>query len=328
MTSWWAERSFRSAVKTAQASLERARHQLQASALAPSPDALRVDSAAVMKVAAEVLRAVEAAKRYAETEQRHVGLFLPNTSLPAFQAAAEAAQAMAKRALHTVQAPSPNAPPSVGVVALTPDYMRRQLELVAAANDRCLSSVEALQSSVAFAQQKERENREALRQRQRYLAQFGGIDPTEVISQVQMGRFAPAPAGILLRGNEVAIFSTPVTLAEDKTTSQRVGGSIGYSFPVGHGVRFRVGSYQGRTISTTQLTKIDHGELVVTTQRVVFSGARGNVVIPAQKIINTVLHANGVDIRAENRQRREVFLCRNPRLVNTYILIACQLAMA
>jgi hypothetical protein len=49
-------------------------------------------------------------------------------------------------------------------------------------------------------------------------------------------------------------------------------------------------------------------------------------VIPANKIVNTVVFRDGPDVRAENRVKREVFLCQSPLLLNTYVLIAGQLA--
>jgi hypothetical protein len=105
-----------------------------------------------------------------------------------------------------------------------------------------------------------------------------------------------------------------------------VGGSTGYSIPLGHGFRFRVGSYQGHTISREQLTKVDQGTVIVTTKRIVYNGSRRSLTIPSNQVLNTVLYRDGVDVRTENRAKREVFQCKNPLLLNTYILVTCQLA--
>jgi hypothetical protein len=101
---------------------------------------------------------------------------------------------------------------------------------------------------------------------------------------------------------------------------------VGYSVPLGHGIRFRVGSYRGQTIREEHLTTVDQGSVVVTTQRVVFNGSRRSLVIPANKIVNTVVYRDGLDVRAENRTKREALLCQNPLLLNTYVLVAGQIA--
>ena len=182
---------------------------------------------------------------------------------------------------------------------------------------RIAGGVQRLQTSVVTAERDWRE-------RKRYLDQFGGVDPEEIYQSVRSGNYQLVPVGIILHSGEVALFATQASLAEDRTTTQRLGSSIGYSFPVGH-MRFRVGSYRGQTIRRSALTRVDTGMLAVTSKRVVFNGGRGTVTLPAQKIVSTVIYRDGVDVRVENRQKREVFMCANPLLVNTFVLIACQL---
>jgi len=94
---------------------------------------------------------------------------------------------------------------------------------------------------------------------------------------------------------------------------------------MGHGFRFRVGSYQGRTIRSELLTQIDRGNLIITTQRIIFTGSKSTITIQVAKVLHTFLYKNGIDVRAENRQKREVFLCPQPLLTNTFVLIACHL---
>jgi len=184
---------------------------------------------------------------------------------------------------------------------------------------------DTLAAKTAYEQALEK-NRALAHARQKYLAQYGGIDPNEIMEQVRTGHYPAVPAGIMLHKNEIVLCALPSSLAEDKTTRQRVGGYAGYSIPVGYGVRFRVGSYRGRTISHEQLTTVDQGTVIVTTQRIVFNGSRRTVAIPLGKVLNTVLYRDGVDVRTDNRTKREVFQCRAAQLLNTYILVACQLA--
>jgi hypothetical protein len=180
--------------------------------------------------------------------------------------------------------------------------------------------------SRALAQEQQNQSRALVRERQKYLAQFGGIDPQEVIDRVKSGQYPSVPTGIMLHKGEIALYAVPASLAEDKTTRKYVGGSTGYSIPLGHGFRFRVGSYQGHTISREQLTKVDQGTVIVTTKRIVYNGSRRSLTIPSNQVLNTVLYRDGVDVRTENRAKREVFQCKNPLLLNTYILVTCQLA--
>ncbi|HEX5158395.1 MAG TPA: hypothetical protein VFW17_14360 [Ktedonobacterales bacterium] len=170
--------------------------------------------------------------------------------------------------------------------------------------------------------------KKAEQDRKAYLAQFGGIDPDQVIAQLKAGTFPPVAAGVIPHKGETVLFITPATLSEDRTTSKYVGGSSGVSVPMGHGFRFRVGSYQGHTIRSEQLTKIDQGNFVVTTERLIFTGRKSTITIPVAKVLHTVIYKDGVDVRAENRKKREVFLCPQPLLANTFVLIACHLLSA
>ena len=170
--------------------------------------------------------------------------------------------------------------------------------------------------------------RQAESDRRDYLASYGGIDPVQIIAQVQAGTYPSVPANIITHKGETVLFYAGTNLSEDRTTSQYVGGSAGVSVPLGHGFRFRTGSYHGHTIHSEHLTHIDVGNLIVTTQRIVFVGGKSSITIPVAKVLHTILYKDGVDVRAENRKKREVFLVRQPVLINTYILIACHLLTA
>lgn len=174
-------------------------------------------------------------------------------------------------------------------------------------------------------QAQQQAEKQAEKERNAYLAQFGGIDPAEVIAHVRAGTYLSEPAGIITHKGEIVLWGTAATLSEDRTTSKYVGGSSGISVPMGHGFRFRVGSYQGHTIRSEHLTQIDRGTLIITTERLIFTGGKSTITIPVAKVLHTILYKNGVDVRAENRKKREVFLCPKPLLTNTFILIACHL---
>ena len=54
-------------------------------------------------------------------------------------------------------------------------------------------------------------------------------------------------------------------------------------------------------------------------------GGKSTITILVAKVLHNILYKDGVDVRAENRKKREVFLCPQPMLTNTFILIACHL---
>jgi hypothetical protein len=170
--------------------------------------------------------------------------------------------------------------------------------------------------------------KKAASDRAAYLAQFGGIDPDEVMAQVRAGTYPDVAADIMTHKGETVLFATTANLSEDRTTTKYVGGSSGFSVPLGHGFLYRVGSYRGQAIRAEHLTHIDQGNLIITTQRIIFTGRKSTVTIPVAKVLQTIVYKNGVDIRSENRTKREVFLCPQPLLTNTFVLIVCQLLSA
>jgi hypothetical protein len=155
---------------------------------------------------------------------------------------------------------------------------------------------------------------------------------------VREGTYPDVAAGIMTHKGETVLFATAAILAEDRTTAKFVGGSSGISVPVGLGLSFRVGSLRAREILTERLTEIDGGSLIITTQRIIFTGRRSTVIVPLDEVLQTIVYdkkgdkkgdkTGGIDIRSETRTDREVFLCSQPLLTNTFILIACQLLSA
>src|SRR5437667_6649830 len=90
--------------------------------------------------------------------------------------------------------------------------------------------------------------------------QLTNVEPVSfIIHQLQTGQHTSIPSNINLHKGEVVLFTTQVTLAEDRKSSKRVGSSAGVSVsvgPVGHGIRIRSGSNHSHTTSTTQLIKV------------------------------------------------------------------------
>lgn len=81
-----------------------------------------------------------------------------------------------------------------------------------------------------------------------------------------------------------------------------VGGSQGVSFRIAKGVRYHVGGFSGRPVTTTYEKVNDAGDLCVTTERVVFAGSREVTTIKGSKVADVRIEGDHVWVLAENRK--------------------------
>lgn len=132
---------------------------------------------------------------------------------------------------------------------------------------------------------------------------------------------APAVASPLeLKRGEEAIFSTQATLSRNQTRTRYVGGSQGFSFPIGHtGIRYRVGSFHGQPISQQVLTQLDRGSVVVTNQRLAFVGTTKSVVIQLPKIVHIEVYSDAFAVFHEGRETADYLLVGAPKQVVFYV---------
>lgn len=85
---------------------------------------------------------------------------------------------------------------------------------------------------------------------------------------------------------------------------------------------FRVGS-----LSEQEWTQIDVGTLTVTNQRLVFSGAKADRVVPIKKLVSAnVRGLSQVEVTAEGRQKSMVFDAANPMILATIFGSVCEFA--
>jgi hypothetical protein len=132
---------------------------------------------------------------------------------------------------------------------------------------------------------------------------------------------APSVASPLeLKTGEQALLSVPAVLSRNQTRTRYVGGSQGFSFPIGHtGIRYRVGSFHGQPVSQQVLTQVDRGSVVVTTQRIAFVGSLKSVVIPLLKIVHIEVYNDGLAVFHEGRENADFVLCTAPKQVLFYV---------
>jgi hypothetical protein len=119
---------------------------------------------------------------------------------------------------------------------------------------------------------------------------------------------------LILKRGEHACWVAPATLARRQTRTQWVGGSQGFSFPIGHtGIRYRVGSYHGHPIQQESLTKLDSGTLVITNLRIAFIGLAKSTSIPLAKLIHVECYSDAVAVFLEGRENPDFYLTAQPR---------------
>lgn len=325
--------SIQASITEVKSNLEKSKRYLQTCREQPQIQTFESTAKYAQQVANETARVAAAIQQYGSQHRETLNIALQQALTTQLQDAITSAQVSATRIAEGIEAARAHAYPEA-IVHYT-DQVKGTVDGIATLQGQLVQLMSDIRAMVDAAdgdrraiQAEQQAVKQAEHDRQVYLEQYGGIDPVEIIAQVQAGTYPSVPANVITHKGEVVLFNTGAKLSEDRTTSQHVGGSAGVSVPLGHGFRFRTGSYHGHTIHTEHLTQIDVGNLIVTTQRIVFVGGKSTFTVPVAKVLHTILYKNGVDVRAENRKKREVFLVQQPVLTNTFILIACHLLSA
>jgi hypothetical protein len=106
----------------------------------------------------------------------------------------------------------------------------------------------------------------------------------------------------------------PATLARQQTRRQWVGGSQGFSFPIGHtGIRYRVGSFHGHPIQQQFLGTSDSGTLVISNQRIAFIGNVKSTSVPFAKLLHVECYSDAVAVFQEGRENPDFYMTAQPK---------------
>lgn len=125
---------------------------------------------------------------------------------------------------------------------------------------------------------------------------------------------------LILKRAEQACLAVAATLARQQMRRQWVGGSQGFSFPIGHtGIRYRVGSYRGHPVEQQSLGKLDSGTLVVTNQRVAFIGSTKSTSLAFAKLLHVECYSDALAIFQEGRENPNYYYVGQPKYVLFYI---------
>jgi hypothetical protein len=141
-----------------------------------------------------------------------------------------------------------------------------------------------------------------------------GFDAPYLVAYLKTKGPQEIQSPLILKRGERANWVTPAILARQQTRSRWVGGSQGFSFPIGHtGIRYRVGSFHGHPIQQQFLGKLDGGSLVITNQRIAFIGKSKSTSIPYAKLVHVECYSDAVAVFQEGRENPDFYLTPQPK---------------
>lgn len=143
-----------------------------------------------------------------------------------------------------------------------------------------------------------------------------GFDAPYLAASLKTYGPAEVPSPLILKRGEKAAIVVPATFARRQSRRQWVGGSQGFSFPIGHtGIRYRVGSFHGHPIEQQVLGHLDTGKLVLTNQRIAFIGQLKSTTIPFAKLLHVECYSDAVALFLEGRENPDFYLVAQPKYV-------------
>jgi hypothetical protein len=111
---------------------------------------------------------------------------------------------------------------------------------------------------------------------------------------------------IVLKKSEVVHFADKAVLKELRSVSLGYsGGSHGISFPIGGGIRYRVGAHRGHLVKEDRFVETSRGVLIISNQRLFLHPFPGYkpLSIPLNKILLYQCFGNGIEIYKEGREK-------------------------
>jgi hypothetical protein len=130
---------------------------------------------------------------------------------------------------------------------------------------------------------------------------------------------------ILLKRDERAHLQTDAQLLKEVVIREYKGGSQGMSFRIAKGVSYRVGSHRGTLqVVGSRLETADSGILTVTSQRVVFAGARKTVEVRYDKLVSLNIYGDAIQFHVTNRQTASLFKVASGSMIAAAVNAAAQ----
>jgi len=107
-----------------------------------------------------------------------------------------------------------------------------------------------------------------------------------------------------LKRGEDLLFRIPATFSKVKNVSRYQAGTAGTTLRVAKGVSFRLGGMKGKMVSSSELTSIGDGHLVITNQRVIFTGLNRPIVLSVEDLLS--YEATEISVNFTNETGRYV----------------------
>jgi hypothetical protein len=141
--------------------------------------------------------------------------------------------------------------------------------------------------------------------------EFEGLLVRLTIARINDGRLPEVPAGqarLMAKRGEIVHLETGAALMKEVIEREFRGGSRGVSVPIAKGVRFRTGSFRGKSVVVgSHLEAADTGIISVSSKRVVFMGTRKTIDTAYAKLASLDAFSDGIRIHASNRQGAPLF---------------------
>ncbi len=115
---------------------------------------------------------------------------------------------------------------------------------------------------------------------------------------------------VVFKKGEVVHHADKAILKELKSVSLGYSGSShGVSFPIGGGIRYRVGANRGHIVKEDRLLETSKGALIISNQRLFLHPSLGHkpLSIPLNKILSYQCFGNGIEVYKEGREKGYFF---------------------
>ncbi|MGH7860868.1 MAG: hypothetical protein ACRENM_04230 [Candidatus Dormibacteraceae bacterium] len=140
-----------------------------------------------------------------------------------------------------------------------------------------------------------------------------GFDALLAAARVSVGQWPSVSSPALLRPGEKAYFESDAVLARHRTSTHYSGRSQGFSIPLGHtGIRYRVGSFSGHPVQQDVIADLDSGQVVITSQRVVYVGQQRSVSIDLAKLVSIQAYTDAVAVFHQGKEAPDLFKLHAP----------------
>ncbi len=124
-----------------------------------------------------------------------------------------------------------------------------------------------------------------------------------ILRKLQKGENPPAmnvALPIVIGAREYVVWVyTNITMYQQKTVRQWVGGSSGVSVRIVKGVYYRTGATKGHPVEHSTWETIGVGSLVLTNKNVIFYSPYKSVKIPYNKLISYVPYSDGIELHKD-----------------------------